>query len=226
MDAKIIVLMPTRGLIVTEAEAALDRELAANKQSPVIIRTWDMPLPVSRNFLVETALKYDWWTHALLIDDDVILPAGGLKEMIKLNADVAVMDYPIHIKVEGKGVGTIVRDNDGKIAYAGLGATLVQRNVFEGLESPWFVLTQYRVGRGNKGEIGFYAGQANDGKEMSAGEDTHFFLHLRKNSYSVKETKKTASHARIDQMVTSMHNNRYGRQHTITKSDKIEKELV
>lgn len=223
---KIIVLMPTRGLVVAEAENAIDRELALNKQSPVIVRTWDMPLPVSRNYLIETALKYDWWTHALLMDDDVILPEGGLKEMLKLKTDVAVMNYPINTKVDGKFVGTVVHDKDGSVGYAGLGATLVKREVFEKIEAPWFVLTQYRVNRGSKGELGFYAGQKNDQQELSAGEDAHFYLHVRKHGFTVKETKKTAAHARLDQMVTGMHLNRYARQHIITKNEKIEGELV
>lgn len=226
IEAKIIALMPTRGLIVTETEMALDRELAMNQQMPVIIRTHDLPLPVSRNFLVDCALAQDWWTHALLLDDDVILPEGALKEMLKLKANIAVMNYPIHIKLDGKPVGTIVHDHDNSIAYAGLGAVLVEREVFEKMPSPWFALTQYRVRRGNKGEIGFYAGQQDDGQQLSAGEDTHFYLQARKHNFSVKETKKTAEHARIDQLVTNTHTIRYGRQHRITKSSKIERELL
>lgn len=226
MDTKIIVLMPTRGLIVTQTEMAIDQELAHNKQSPVILRSYDMPLPVSRNFLVETALKQDWWTHALLVDDDVILPPGGLKEMLKLDADVAVMDYPIHTKVDGQYCGTVIRDNDKSIAYAGLGAVLVKRNVFETMPSPWFALTQYRVARGSKGEIGFYAAQADDGRPLSAGEDTHFYLQVRKHGFTIKEAKQTAAHARVDQLVTSSHTVRYARQHMITTNAKIEREFV
>lgn len=225
-DIRIITLLPTRGFVLTETEDALDRELAANRQSPVVIRTHDLPLPLSRNYLVETALKQDWWTHALLLDDDVIMPKGALKELLKLNADVAVMNYPMHVKVEGKACGTAVHDKDGSIAFAGLGCVLVKREAFEKLESPWFVGTNYRIHKGNDGSVGFFASQKDSGTPFSAGEDTHFFLQCRKNKLKVKETKLTATHARLDRMVTVTHANRYSQQHIIVKSDKIEREIL
>lgn len=225
-EIKIITLLPTRGFVLTETEDALDRELAANKQIPFIVRTHDLPLPLSRNYLVETALKHDWWTHALLLDDDVIMPKGMLKELIKLKADVAVTNYPMHGKVEGKACGTVVHDKDGSIAFAGLGCVLVTREAFEKLESPWFVGTNYRIGKGANGEVGFYASQQDSGNPFSAGEDTHFFLQCRKNNLKVKEAKLTATHARLDRMVTVTHASRYSQQHQIVKSDKIERELL
>lgn len=226
MQHKLVTLIPTRGLIMTETLWALFGELAANMQSPVVIPTHDMPLPASRNYLVETALKDDWWTHALLLDDDVILPKGWLKEALKLNVDVAVADYPMQGKVNGQHCGTIVHDKDGSIAFAGLGAVLVKREVFEKMGHPWFVMTQYRIERSKDGHVGFYAGQADGAQQWSAGEDTYFFLQCRKHGFKVKETKKVATHARVDQMISNFHNGRYTKQHTITKNDKIERELL
>jgi ribosomal protein S8E len=223
----LIVLMPTRGIIITETEDSLEHELVVNQLVPLILRTHDQPLPVSRNFLVESALKIEGWTHALLLDDDVILPKGGLKQLFALNTDVAIMDYPMQGKLEGKSVGTVVHDKDKSVAFAGLGAVLVKRAIFETIGSPWFVLTQYRINRSKDGQVGFYAGQP-DGKPMtfSAGEDTYFYLQVRKHNFKIKETKKKAKHARIDQLVTNTHTTRYGRQHMITQSDTIERELL
>jgi|SRR6185369_1255530 len=228
MDSpKIIVLMPTRGIILTEVQDALDQELATNMQSPVILHTHDLPLPVSRNFLVETALQQDWWTHALLIDDDVIMPKGSLKQMLKLKTDVAIVDYPMQNKVDGQSISTIVHDDDGSIAYAGLGIALIKREVFEKIGSPWFVLTEYRIRRSENGKIGFFAGQP-DGKEMSAsaGEDTYFYLQCHKHNFKIKQTKLTAAHCRLDQFVTNTHTIRYVRQHVITKNNVIQRELL
>lgn len=212
---------------MTEVQDALDRELISNRQLPTVLRTHDLPLPVSRNYLVETALKVDEWKHALLLDDDVILPKGAIKQMLKLKADVAVMDYPMKGKQSGKWTGTIVRDKDKSIAYAGLGAVLVKREVFEKIPSPWFVLSQYKVNRGKKGEILFNVGQP-DGIDMvySAGEDTYFFLQCRKHDVVVKETVKTATHCSLDQVINNMHRIRYSRQHIINKYDKIEHESI
>lgn len=222
----LIVLAPTRGLILTEVQEALERELAANYLVPVTIRTHDMPLPASRNYLVETALKVADWQFALMIDDDVILPKGWLKEAIKLNVDVAVADYPMQGKVDGKHCGTIVHDKDGSVAFAGLGAVLVKRTVLEKMGQPWFVMTQYGVGRGKDGNVGFYAGQADGAQRWSAGEDTFFFLQCRKYNFKVKDTKKVATHARLDRLVPNFHNGRYTTRHVITKNDKIERELL
>ncbi|MBA2706132.1 MAG: hypothetical protein H0U60_20040 [Blastocatellia bacterium] len=225
-DVKILTLLPTRGIVLTETISALHRELYSNTQSPSIITTHDLPLPASRNFLVETALKQTWWTHALLLDDDVILPEGWLKEALKLNADVALANYPMQGKVDGKNCGTIVHDKDKSVAFGGLGAVLVKRSVFETMGQPWFVLTQYKINRTDDGSLGFYTGQADGGANWSAGEDTYFFLQCRKHKLKVKETKLVATHARLDQLVTNSHNSRYTRQHIINKNDKIERELL
>ena len=219
--------MPTRGIMFTQVQNALDRELITNQFLPTIIRTHDLPLPLSRNFLMESALKVPDWKYVLMLDDDVILPKGALKEMIGMNVDVAVMDYPMHVKYEGKGVGTIVHDKDKTVGYAGLGAVLVKREAIEKIPSPWFICTQYKVNRSKDNQLVFGVGQP-DGQPMahSAGEDTYFFLQCRKHGLKVKETKKTAVHAHLEQVVTMMHTNRYSRQHLVEKMDKIERESV
>ncbi len=221
---KIITLIPTRGTILTQTQDALDRELALNHQTPIIIRTHDLALPLSRNFLVEQALKFDW-THALLLDDDVILPEGGLKELIKLKADIAIMDYPLHSLKDGKtGVGTIVHDKDGSVAWGGLGATLVKRKVFEEMKQPWFVNTNHKITRDKDGRVAFYPGQTGEMK-FSGGEDVYFFLNAREK-YSIKETKMIAKHAHIENVISAVHNNRYQQTHTIVVRDKIDTELI
>lgn len=218
--------MPTRGVVLTEVQQALDNELSANKQIPMIIRSWDMPLPLSRNYLVETALKVKDWTHALLIDDDVILPSGGLQELIKLNCDVAVMDYPMHSKKNGKSVGTAVTDKDGSVAWAGLGATLVKREVFEKISQPWFVFTNHSIKRTEDGYIGFYASQVDGNNKFSGGEDVHFFLQCRKIGAIIKLTKNNAVHAHIESFVSPVQNMRYQLNHKIVKMEKIEGEII
>jgi hypothetical protein len=222
----IIVVQPTRGILLTEMQDSLDRELAKNKQIPMIIRTHDMPLPICRNFLVETALKLKDWTHLLLLDDDVILPKGGLKELIDLNTDVAVMDYPMKNLGDDKSYGTVVTDKDKSIGWAGLGATLVKREVFEKIPQPWFVLTQHRIQRSNDGHIGFFASQEQGGQKISAGEDTYFFLQVRKAGFKVKVAKKIAQHCYIEQLISPVANSRYQSTHKIIKRDKIDSEFV
>jgi hypothetical protein len=222
---KIIVAMPTRGLIITEVQMALDRELSANEQIPIVLYSYDIPLPISRNYLIESALKLDW-DSILLIDDDVILPEGGLKQLIDLDVDVAVMDYPARMLQGGLQVSTAVLDKDKSLAWAGLGSTLVKRKVFEKLAQPWFIFTNHKINRDKDGRIGFYAGQQQESNTFSGGEDVHFFLQCRKEGFSMKVTKKIAKHCYLDHIVSPVANSRYQQQHKITKRDKIEESMV
>jgi len=204
---------------------ALDRELASNRQIPIVLYTYDMPLPVSRNYLIETALKLEW-DSILLLDDDVIMPEGALKELIDLDVDVAVMDYPLRTLKDGKKQGTAVHDKDGSLVWAGLGATLVRRKVFEKLPQPWFIFTNHKISRDNEGRIGFFAGQQQENNTFSGGEDVQFFLNCRKEGFSLKTTKSIAKHCYMEHIVSPVANSRYQQQHKIVKRDVIDEEMI
>lgn len=223
----IVVTMPTRGVILTEAQNAIDRELISVQQLPTILRTHDLPLPLSRNFLVESALQIPDWEYMLMVDDDVIMAKGTLKDMLKLDADVVSTNYPAHGKHHGKAVATTLHNKDGSIVFAGLGCVLVKRKVLETIPQPWFVATEYRVAKDKNGEVGFYAGQKDgQGMNFSAGEDTYFFLQARKHGFTIKETKYMATHARVDMLVTNSHTTRYAQQHVISKHNKVDIEIL
>jgi len=222
---KIICALPTRGFVLTEVQMALDREFSLNHQIPITLYTHDMPLPVSRNYLIESALKLEW-DSILLLDDDVILPEGALKELIDLNADVAVMDYPLRTLKNGKRQGTAVTDKDGSLVWAGLGSTLVKRKVFEKLSQPWFVFTNHKISRDNEGRIGFFAGQQQENNTFSGGEDVQFFLNCRREGFTMKTTKSIAQHCYMEHIVSPVANSRYQQQHRIVKRDKIEEEMI
>ena len=217
--------MPTRGIILTEVQMALDRELAASGQIPIVLYSYDVPLPISRNYLVESALKLDW-DAALLLDDDVILPKGGLKELIDLDVDVAVMDYPLKRLIEKKNVGTAVFDKDKSLVWAGLGSTLVKRKVFEKLPQPWFVFTNHKISRDNDGRLGFFGSRTQEQNEFSGGEDVQFFLNCRKEGFSMKVTKSNAVHCYMEHVVSPVATTRYQQQHKIVKRGKIEGRMI
>lgn len=223
----IVVTMPTRGVILTEAQNAIDRELISVQQLPTILRTHDLPLPLSRNFLVESALQIPGWEYMLMMDDDVIMAKGTLKEMLTMDTDIAVTNYPAHGKHQGKNVSTMLHNKDKSVVFGGLGCVLVKRTVLETIPQPWFVVTEYRIARDENGEVGFYAGQA-DGRaqQTSAGEDTYFFLQARKHGFEIKEVSKMATHARVDMLVTNSHTTRYHQQHVINKSNKVDIEIL
>lgn len=238
---KIITAVPTRGLIYTAHQNALERELFDNGQVPFIVRTDNMPIPDSRNYLLDEALKLTWWSHILLVDDDIVIPKGGLSAMLDLNTDVAVIDYPYHVIGEKDGeeqmYGTAVYDDwesgestEGKkLAWAGLGCVLVRRHVFEEMQKPFFKSTEYKYVRKNKiihfsSEVGYSEDLR---KEFAGGgEDTHFYLEARRANAEIKSVPgMVATHLRTERIVSRMANSRYVSQHKITGNSRIDTPL-
>lgn len=229
MMNKIIVLQPTRGLLFTKAQQALEEELMINQIPPLIMRTDNLPIPDCRNKLVEEGLKHPYQADAfLLLDDDVIMPEGGLKALIKANEDIAFIDYPMHYTGDKWGnMGTATYDDwlpgqdwkDKEVAWAGLGCTLVKREVFEKLSSPWFMKTQKTFGRDDKGHITIHKDDHNFG---GGGEDVYFFIKAKEAGFKIKPIHElTAGHARIIRAVRSLDEGKYQNQHEIAINSEI-----
>jgi hypothetical protein len=225
----IIALMPTRGTIFTKAEVALEQEMLDNSQLPYILRTDNMPIPDCRNVLVENGLKTTA-THFLLMDDDVIMPVGGLKKLIEANTDIAFIDYPMHYEGERWGnMGTATYDEwlpgdstDGKpIAWAGLGCVLVKREVFEKLPKPWFKTLDKKMTRDENGKLDLQGTDVKIG--AGGGEDVYFFLEARKAGFEIKQVKGTCGHARFLRLVGAFNSDKYYTQHKIIINNNVEK---
>lgn len=226
---KIIALMPTRGTIFTKAEVALEQEMLENNQLPYILRTDNIPIPDCRNVLVKNALKTDA-NYFLLVDDDVIMPKSGLKQLIEANSDIAFIDYPMHYEGDRWGnMGTATYDNwlpgdpiDGKpIAWAGLGCTLVKREVFEKLEKPWFQNLDKKMTRDDKGKLDLEGTDIKIG--AGGGEDVYFFLEARKAGFEIKQVPGTCGHARFSRIVGAFKSDKYYTQHKIVINNNVEK---
>lgn len=224
----IITLMPTRGLIFTKAQNALSQELMANGEPNFTLYTDNQPIPDCRNNLVETALEIPEWTHALLMDDDVIIPEGGLKRMIDLNTDIAFIDYPTHYTGDMWGkMGTACYDNwlpgqdwQGKeVAWAGLGCCLVKREVFEKLEKPLFKTSENMFSRDENGKITI-GGEFKDGE--GGGEDVYFMRAARKAGFEIKQADGTCGHARLIKTVQPLQRGKYKTSHKIAINNVIE----
>lgn len=241
--AQIIVLQPTRGILYTDVQNALDLELLRNEQFGFPIRTNSVPLPDCRNQLVEMALKESQWTHALLVDDDVVIPEGGLKAMLDLDVDVAMIDYPHHQQgwdketLQDLSFGTCVYQNwksgekaDGKeVVYGGLGCSLVKREVFEKLAKPWFRESSYIYHRDKN--TGFLRitdeeyGQSQESK--GAGEDAYFFKNAATEGFKFKVVPDmVATHLRLVRALPRQAMGRYRSSHTIYGNNKIDRPLI
>lgn len=226
---KLVVLMPTRGLIFTKAEQALEDELLANEIVPFILRTDNAPLPEARNVLVEQGLTIDA-DYYLMMDDDVIMPEGGLKALLAAMeaADIAFIDYPMHYTGEKwGGMGTATFDDwlpgqptKGKpVAWAGLGCTLVKRSVLEAIGKPWFDRTARTFTRDDTGHITM--GPEERGLDLM-GEDVYFFLKAKEAGFTVKAIDDMfAGHARLVRAVLALQEGKYTTQHKIAVNDRI-----
>lgn len=229
MTPLIAVLIPTRGTLFTKTVAALDRELG--KIPHATFYTTDLPIPDCRNKLVEQALDCGVpFTHLLMVDDDVIIPEGGVQAMLDKNEPVTLIDYPSHYTSgEGKNTGNVAydqwlpgEDTKGKtILWAGLGCTLVQTDVFKKLQRPYFRRGGQmfdRLRNGKKILYGIAGGQA--------GEDYEFYSDCIKAGYTVTQVDgMVAGHAKIMRHVGIVEEGKYVKQHDIHIADKIERPI-
>jgi hypothetical protein len=123
------VILPTRGLVFTEVEDAIDRELEGYPYK--IYRSFTLPIPDCQNELVEKALA-EYNSHLLFIEEDVVIPEGGFEKLMLAKADIACIDYGV------EGWGCVTKNKEGEILWCGLGCTLINRNVFNNLDKPYF----------------------------------------------------------------------------------------
>jgi hypothetical protein len=144
MSARVLVAMPTRGYAYVPsllAAAALARqfgdELVLEIGRPIeLVRT-----RLAARFLASNA------DHLLTIDDDVIAPDGAVERLLALGADVATAPYPLalgrclvsSVKAVGSDDWMVTPENGVfPVRHTGLGFTLINREVFARIRTPWF----------------------------------------------------------------------------------------
>lgn len=232
----ILTVIPTRGIVFTKHQQALEEELALLGEYPQVIRTVDVPLPESRNMLVDMALEIKDWKYLLLLDDDVIIPERGLQAMrafLEAGNDIAIIDYPHHLSPGVKerfGVAVYEHYKDGddvigkEIAWAGLGCVLVKREAFEKMEKPYFSNSAFAYSRDLETGTIKFDGTTRNNLTASSGEDVYFYFNARKAGLKVAVVPKyVASHARIEKFVYRLAGGRYRQTHTIQYNDRIDR---
>lgn len=96
---------------------------------PIIVS--GMSIPEAQNECVKAALNY-YSSYVLFVEDDMYFPADTLKQMIKVDAAITCVDYPMD-----NGYSTITRWGE-KILWCGFGCTLVKRGVLTAMKNNWF----------------------------------------------------------------------------------------
>ena len=123
------VVLPTRGLVFTRVEEALED---IRKDHEIrIYRSHDLPIPEGHNKLAEQALL-DGCDYIWFVEEDTVPPARSLEKLLAVNADIACIDYGV------SGWSCVTKDTQGEILWCGLGCTLVKREVLEVLKRPYF----------------------------------------------------------------------------------------
>lgn len=123
------VILPTRGLVFTRVEEALEKE--RERHEIRIYRSHDLPIPQGHNYLTEQALK-DGCEWLWFVEEDTVPLAGSLEQMLQADGDIVCIDYGV------SGWSCISKSIEGEILWCGLGCTLVNRKVLEVLEQPIF----------------------------------------------------------------------------------------
>lgn len=222
MKPKIAVLIPTRGTLFTAAIHAVIREIAGYDNK--IFFTTNLPIPDCRNDLLKRAKKIGGFTHYLMVDDDVIMPEGGLQAMLDLKKPVTLIDYPTHWTGKHAGMGNVAyvqwKEGEplrGEIMWAGLGCTLVEASVFDQFgEDPFRTGGQFFDVLPNGKKILYGVRQG------SGGEDFEFYTDLREKGIEIAQVEGiSCGHAKVLRHIGVIEEGKYAKQHDIHVSEGI-----
>lgn len=95
----------------------------------------DLPIPDAHNFCVEQAMQNPSVKKILFIEDDHYLYPDAIVALVTSDLDIATLQYN---DKNGSPHGIIHYDANGQIAWGGLGATCIKREVFESFGRPYF----------------------------------------------------------------------------------------
>jgi hypothetical protein len=185
LKAMIGIILPTRGMVFTEVEDSISRNL--DKYNYKTYRSFDLEIPECQNVLVDKALA-DGCKNLLFIEEDTVLPDGALELMLEADSDIACVDYSV------AGYSCITRSKDtNDILWCGLGCTLVKAEVFVKLEKPYF--------RSDKALL------LNDwpnltwidaGKQAYGGQDIYFCMQARDKGFKIKQVAGECKHLKLE----------------------------
>lgn len=184
---EISVVMTSRGLIFAEALQALLQNLQG--YSYKIHCSFNLVIPDSCNALTDKALT-DNPDYVLFVEEDTVMPDGGLDDMIMAKADIACIDYGVN------GYSCITRDKaTSEALWCGLGCTLVSSKVFAALDKPYF--------RSDKALLLNYWPKVtwiDSGKQAYGGQDIWFFTKAREKGFTITQAGGECKHLKLDEL--------------------------
>lgn len=212
---KLAVILPSRGLMFSETLQELLEELEGFNYE--IYWSHGNSLPECFNLPTEKALA-DPSNYALLIvEDDMIIPKGILKQMFAENYPVVALDYPF----QQQGDATVLHDPEGKAYWTGTGFLLVARAVLENMQRPIWRTDQTFDPFIDKDTIHFWPRKLN--KVYYGLHDLNFGLILYSAGLPILPMKQTAGQRKLKALGRANTNNGA---HDITELTEVGRDLV
>lgn len=130
----IAVCVATRGLIHTRTMQSIFDGINFCGFDCKLYTTHNLPIPDSQNKLVDQALS-DGADRLFFIEEDMFLFPQAFKAMCESEGNIVTLQYN---DKNGSPHGIIHYNELGEIIWAGLGATIIDREVFEKIGQPYF----------------------------------------------------------------------------------------
>lgn len=125
------VVFPSRGLVMAETFKELLSELSGIPHR--IYWSHGNSLPACFNKPLSRALRGSH-SHIWIVEDDMVLKPGILKQMLEQNKDIVACDYPISAEPSA----TVYYDKEDRPLFTGTGCLLARTEVFKQMPKPWF----------------------------------------------------------------------------------------
>ena len=211
MEIKLAVILPSRGMSFSETCEELLNELRGIKHK--IFFSIGNPIPDCFNLPIEEALKDESYTHILIVEDDMIIPKGILKEMLKEPHPVVALDYPFQKDNEA----TTFHDPNGMALYTGTGFMLIERWLLDMMPKPIFSINtawdmMMKVGN----ELVCWPRDVSKIKTYGL-HDVHFGITLWSNDIPIKVRERTAGQRKLSKKGASYTNQGADKIYKLTK---------
>lgn len=209
IDQTLSIVLPTRGLIFTEVENAIEEIRQYGFGRVEVFRSIGLSIPDCHNQLTEEALAINP-DYILFLEEDTVPPQGALLSMFRAmsgaKADISFIDYAVN------GWACSVKDSEGNILWCGVGCTLVKADVFKKLEKPYF-----RNDKSLSLNQDTYF-QWLDIPNKYGGQDIWFCCKAREAGFKIVQAEGECKHMRIDSLGIAGVNNGF---HAISQKPTI-----
>lgn len=191
MEIKLAVILPSRGMSFSQTCEELLNELRGIKHQ--IFFSIGNPIPDCFNIPLDDALTDKSFTHVLIVEDDMIIPKGILKQMLRERYPVVALDYPFR----KDGDSTVMHDPAGTALYTGTGFMLIERWLLDLMPKPIFKIdTAWDMMMTTDNKLVCWSRDVSDIKTYGL-HDVHFGITLWSNDLPIRVMKKTAGQRKL-----------------------------